>query len=146
VASFHSIAFKDMNKRPDAVSIICWIIIVMASISFTSLPAMTKSPVAQEEIAKSAVPAGIQLLMIIAGSVISCFSAIFMLCGANWARWLYVVGGGLCLLTSLLISSSKAMVIPGIPLYCIAVVLLFRSESSTYFKAKQPPEDSNRDE
>ena len=135
-----------MNKRPDAVSILCWIIIVMASISVFSGPAMTDSPVAKEEMARSAVPAAVQILMVVAGSLISGVSAIFMLRAANWARWLYVVGGGLCLVTSLLISSSKAMVLPGIPLYCIAVVLLFRPEATAYFKAKQDPEAADRND
>ena len=91
------------------------------------------NPVAQELMAKRAIPIPLQYVVLYLGLSISTLCAIFMLRAANWARLLYIVWSGIEFLVLLLTSPVKPMLIPGILMYAVFVFFLLRPKASAYF-------------
>lgn len=81
-----------------------------------------------------AIRSGIVPIMIMVG-VMTLVSAIFMLKGANWARWMYL---GICIFNlfySLVILKVGVTIIPELLISAVALFFLFRTPANEYFAA-----------
>ena len=123
-----------MNTRPKSVTIISWLLIIMASISIVSSALTYNNPDVVKLMELSAIPITMQYMIMAVGLLIMIISGIGMLYGKNYARILYVSWTPLAIIISLLTSPAKTMMIPGIVLFLIIVFFLFRTESNIYFK------------
>jgi hypothetical protein len=122
-----------MNNRPKSVTFISWFFIVTAVISlFTTFTSMN-NPLVLELLAKNPLPIPAQFAMTYISLAISIISGIFMLRGANWARFLYIIWGAIGFLISLATSPAKLLLIPGIIIYGIIVFLLLRPNANAFF-------------
>ncbi|MEJ2157723.1 MAG: hypothetical protein P8X96_20535 [Desulfobacteraceae bacterium] len=126
-----------MNKRPTSITVVCWILIALGGISIISSVFSFNNPVTRELLSKSPIPVNIQYLMMFAGLVITLVCGIAMLKGRNWARLLYVGWSVVAFIIGLATSPMKAMLIPGLIIFIIFAVLLFRPKANAYFKATQ---------
>lgn len=132
-------------KRPTSVTVIAWLLIVMGGLSFISLTAMIKDPVAQELLRKTPVPLHIQYAFAYAGLVMMIISGIAMLKGRNWARYLYTIWVGVGLTIGLALSPMRAILISQIVVFAVIVFILFRPSATSYFTHKESSHDTQRD-
>lgn len=122
-----------MEKRPTSITVIAWILIVLGGISLISSTAMLNNPMAKELMAKNPIPLSIQYTMIYVRLLISIASGIGMLKRQNWARLLYVVWEAIGFLISLFTSPMKTALIPGLIVFIVIVIFLFRPGANQYF-------------
>jgi len=123
-----------MNTRPKSVTIISWLLIIMASISIVSSALTYNNPDVVKLMELSAIPITMQYMIMAVGLLIMIISGIGMLYGKNYARILYVSWTPIAIIISLLTSPAITMMIPGIVFFLIIVFFLFRTESNIYFK------------
>ena len=123
-----------MNTRPKSVTVISWLLIIMASISIVSSALTYNNPDVVKLMELSAIPITMQYMIMAVGLLIMIISGIGMLYGKNYARILYVSWTPIAIIISLLTSPAKTMMIPSIVLFLIIVFFLFRTESNIYFK------------
>jgi hypothetical protein len=126
-----------MSERPTSVTVVCWILIVMAGTSLIASTLTLNNPAAQEIMSASPIPVSIQYAMMYAGLLITLISGIAMLKRQNWARLLYVGWSLLGFIISLATTSMKVLMIPGIIVFLIFVFFLFRHKANEYFKAAE---------
>ena len=123
-----------MNSRPKSVTIISWLLIIMASISIVSSALTYNNPDVVKLMELSAIPITMQYMIMAVGLLIMIISGIGMLYGKNYARILYVSWTPIAIIISLLTSPAITMMIPSIVFFLIIVFFLFRTESNIYFK------------
>ena len=124
-------------KRPTSVSVIAWILIVMAGISLISSTISLNNPTVKELMAKSPLPIPLQYVMFYLGLLISIVAGIAMLKGRNWARFLYVIWSIIGFTIGLVTSPMKAALIPGIVVFAVITFFLFRPKANEYFSPKE---------
>jgi hypothetical protein len=122
-----------MNKRPKSVTFISWFFIVTGVFSLLTSFTSMNNPLVLELMAKSPLPVPAQFAMMYVGLAISITSGIFMLRGANWARFLYIIWSAIGFLIGLATSPAKLMLIPGIIVYGIIVFFLLRPNANAFF-------------
>jgi len=122
-----------VKMRPVSITVIAWILIVMAGISLLANAAMTGNPKVQEIMEKTPLPIPVQYAMMYAGLAVTIISAVGMLKGGNWARWLYVIWGAIGFAVGMATSPAKAMMIPGLIVFVVVVVFLFRPNANEFF-------------
>lgn len=122
-----------MGERPKSVTVIAWVLIVTGVISvFMSLSSLN-NPMVKEIMSKSPLPTSMQYAMMYIGLAVTIISGLGMLKGRGWARLLYVVWGVVGFLIGSVTSPMKAAMIPGIIVFVIVVVFLYRPASAQYF-------------
>jgi hypothetical protein len=122
-----------MNKRPQSITFISWLLIVSGIFSLITSFTSMNNPLVLELMAKNPIPIPAQFVIMYVGLAISITSGIFMLRGANWARFLYIIWGVIGLLVGLATSPTKLLLIPGIIVYGIIVFFLLRPNAGTFF-------------
>jgi len=78
-------------------------------------------------------PVPVQKLLSIAGSVIALLSAVFMLKGANWARWIFIIWGAVGALCGLINVGFALLLLPSLIIYVASATLLMQKEISDFF-------------
>lgn len=131
-----------MKKRPTSITVIAWILIVTAAISAISSTLTMNTPVVRDMMGRSLLPIPVQFAMLYAGLLVSLTSGIFLLRGRAWARILYVAWGSMGLLVSIVTSPMKAALIPGVVVFLVIVVFLFRPAANAFLSPASPPDDS----
>jgi hypothetical protein len=127
-----------MRIRPTSVTVIAWILILMAVISLVTTTlvinsAMIDNPALRELMSKNPIPIPVQYAMTYAALLVTLVSAVAMLKGRNWGRWLYVVGTVLGFLIGIVTSPLKEAMIPGFVVFVVVTFFLFRSKANAYF-------------
>lgn len=122
-----------MDKRPKSVTFISWFYIVAGAFSLLTSVTSMNNPLVLELMAKSPIPISAQFAMMYVGLAVSITSGIFMLRGANWARFLYIIWGAISFLIGLATSPAKLMLVPGIIVYGIVVFFLLRPNTNAFF-------------
>ena len=130
-----------MTKRPTSITVISWILIVTGGISLITTTAMINNPAVQDMMAKNPIPIPVQYAMSYVGLLVTILSAVAMLKGANWARYLYViwnvVGGGIGFATS----PMKAAMIPSLVVFLVIAFFLFRPKATAFFVPHEETEN-----
>lgn len=127
-------------KRPTSVSVIAWILIVMAVITLVVASTNLHNPLANQLRAMDPIPVPLQFAIEYAGLVITFVAGIAMLKGHNWGRWVYVIWSIIAIVVGFATSPIKPAIIPGLVLFLIFVFFLFRPTANAYFSAGRPTE------
>ena len=122
-----------MHKRPTSVSVIAWILIVMAGISLISTTVVINTPEMHRIMAKSSTPIPVQYAMSYIGLLITMVSGIAMLKGMNWARYVYVIWGVFGFIVGMVTSPMKVAMIPGVIMFLACAFFLFRPKATAFF-------------
>jgi len=91
------------------------------------------NPLVLELMAKNPIPIPAQFALTYIGTAVSITCGIFMLRGANWARFLYITWSAIGCLIGLATSPMKLMLVPGIIAYGIIVFFLLQPNANKFF-------------
>jgi hypothetical protein len=116
-----------MNKRPLAITIICWIFIVFGAIALLYGLRSSGATNAAQRIADLK---GHWYVHVSRIAQVLC--GVFMLYGFNWARWLLVVWIAFHIVISILHSPFQLLVHS--VLFAVILYFLFCRQSSAYFR------------
>jgi hypothetical protein len=130
-----------MKKRPLALTIIGWTLIMMGIFSMFATSANLKNPQIIEYMSQSPLPLPIQYAILALGVMVMTISGLGILKGKNWARLLYVGWGLGSFLMSLAIGTLQISMIPGLIIFLVIAYFLFRSDAHVHFS----PGDLDRD-
>lgn len=122
-----------MKIRPTSITVVGWVLIVMALIIVPNSISRNDSQRAQALVEQNLVPPAIQRAMNIACIAVSLVCGYFILQGANWARWSYLIWIPIQLVYSYLAQPYKPFVLPGIVFSLVVAYLLLRSQASEFF-------------
>jgi hypothetical protein len=122
-----------MKKRPLALTIIGWILIVMGIFSMFATSANLKNQKIIEYMSQSPLPLSIQYAILTLGVMFMTISGLGILKGKNWGRLLYVGWGLGSFLMSLAIGTMQVSMIPGMIIFLITAYFLFRPDANVYF-------------
>ena len=124
-----------MKERPTSVTVIAWFLIVMGVISIISsiISLFNPNPMVEEIMSRNPLPVPIQQLLSYVGIAVSIVSGMYMLDGANWARFLYVIWSVIGILISIITLPNLIFIIPGLVLLVIITFYLFRPKANDYF-------------
>lgn len=125
-----------MKRRPLAVTIVSWYLIISGIITLIAIPFSLNSEITQKVLANTPVPIGIQYAIMFSGLVVSIASGVAMLKGHNWGRVLYVIWQLLALTYTVTTSPIRATVIPGSIIYIIVVFCIINVKANVYFSSK----------
>lgn len=124
-----------MNKRPTSVTVIAWILIVIAPLSALTITFSLQNPTARELMARSPIPMPIQIAMSYAGLLVTFVCGIAFLKGQNWARYLYVGWSVVGFIVGFATSPMKFSMIPGFVFVLVIAFFLFRPKATRFFTA-----------
>jgi len=133
-----------MQPRPISVTIICWFLIITSGISLAPGALSYNNPAVMEIMKQSVLPIVVQYIFMIVSAAITLLSGVLMLKGKVKGRLIYVVWSIISLVIGTSVSPAKAMMIPGVVLFIIFVILLFRPKANAFFgiTPKEPLSDS----
>jgi hypothetical protein len=129
-----------MNARPTSVTVIGWILIVFGICGLLGMllfAGLMNSPLVQQTMEASRVPASVQLAVGFAGVAVYLVCGISLLKRQGWARFVYAIWG-LASFVYMFLSSPypSLLMIPSAVLYLVIVFFLFRPAARTYFAGK----------
>jgi len=141
-----------MRTRPTSITVVAWILILMGGISLITMTLVISTgmvdkftvdnPAARELISRSPIPIPVQYAMTYIGLLITLVSGVAILKGQNWGRWLYVVGTAAGFLIGIITSPLKGVMIPGLVLFVVVTVFLFRPKANQYFSDQESAHDT----
>jgi len=125
-----------MKKRPRSITVISWILIIMAGISLLKISTMRISDpmLLQEVMGRSPIPVSVQYIMMYLGMSIILISGFAMLKGKNWGRSIYILWSVISLVVGIATTTVKFNMIPGIIGFLIITFFLFCPKANEYFK------------
>lgn len=129
-------------KRPTSVTVIGWLLIVMGGIALIVSTLSIHNPETQQMMAQSLLPIWVHYLMLYVGLAISIVSGAAMLKGENWSRYLYVGWSIFAFATSIFTTQLKAAMMPGLVIFIVIAIFLFRQPASDYFEKKDTSADA----
>jgi len=132
--------------RPTSVTAIGWIIVVTAAVGLLYLPLsiwfVANNTAVRDVMGKNPVPIPLQFGIGAVGLLFRLLAGIFILKGANWARLLYTILGGIGLVYAFLTSPAKTLLVPGIMFYAVIVFFLFTPKANAYFTTSANADNS----
>lgn len=123
----------ETKQRPTSLTVIGWIFIVLGGLSAVATIFTYNSPEVQAIMEESPLSVPTQYAMMIAGLVVSIAAGIGILKGQNWARYLYVGWSLIGFAVTIATSPLTVSMIPGLILFLIFVIFLFRPKANEYF-------------
>jgi hypothetical protein len=130
-----------VKERPLSVTVVCWILIGLnAFLCWSLIEAIfmfSHWDVIRLIMAQSPIPIRIQFMIGFVGIAATIFSAIAMLYGPNWGRWLYVISNIIGTAISPMTCPYKLMLIPGFLIFVLITVFLFRPAADKYFSTSE---------
>jgi membrane protease YdiL (CAAX protease family) len=143
---FRALWRQPMQTRPTSITVIAWILILMAGISLVTTMLTTdmvmNNPAARELMSKSPIPVPVQYAMTYAAMLVMLVSGVAILKGQNWGRWLYVVGTAVGFLVGIMTSPLKEAMIPGFVVFVVVTFFLFRPKANKYFSDTESAHDA----
>lgn len=123
-----------MIPRPLSVTIISWILIVLALLGLVGTLVSMNVPEAREIMEQGKLPVEAQIALSLVGLGVLVVSGIGMLKGGNWARMLYVGWTALSLILGFFTAPAPATMIPSLIIFLIIAFFLFRPAPNAYFR------------
>lgn len=124
-----------MQKRPRSITVIAWILIIVAGISLLKTSTISlNNPVLREVMGRSPIPVSLQYIIMYSGMFIYLISGFAMLKGKDWARSLYVIWSVISLVIGIATTTMKSGMIPGVLGFLIITFFLFRPRANEYFE------------
>jgi hypothetical protein len=128
-----------MQKRPLSVTILCWFLLISNSLALLEIVYLkiTNIVMFEESIKKlSSLPFQVQLGLTVVSLVANAIFALAMLKRKNWGRIFYVIFNICMVCISLITTTNKAMLLPGIIFLIVITFFLFRPKANLYFNEK----------
>lgn len=119
-------------SRPAGVTIVCYIFLVF---SLISLPPVAWALLSPHEAYNFGVT---QRLFALAQFLILGVTGVFMLKGANWARWLYVISSAIGILVNIFTMGFTLLLLPVTVFYAAILSVLFADASTIFFTQRNP--------
>ena len=130
-----------MNKRPRAVAVIGWILVVMGIFSMFATSVNLKNPKVIASMQETPLPMSMQYAILTLGVMIMTICGLGILKGKNWARFLYVGWGVFSFLLAIAIGTMQITMVPGLLIFLVIAFFLFRPGANAYFSPKARGED-----
>lgn len=130
-----------METCPKSVTVISWLFIVGGAFGLIREPFQMMNPEFNEILARSLLAVPVQYVMGCISMVVLIVCGIAMLKARHWGRYLYAIWNAFSIAVGLLTFPARALLIPGVVVYCLIVSLLFRPEASRYFTKTEPLSD-----
>lgn len=121
-----------MGQRPTTVTVIAWLLIVMAGLTLLSSALTLNNPMARDIMGRSPIPIPVQFAMALAGVVVMLISGVFLWRGKAWARLLYVAWNAVGLVVGFATSPMKTAMIPGLLVFLLITFFLYRPSASAF--------------
>ncbi len=125
-----------MSKRPVPLTVCAWFLILMGGVSLLSSQFTLYNPNVQLLLKKSAVPLILQYIIIYTGFFVMVFVGFGILKKKLWSRMVYVAWNFFSLTLGLLTSPVKAAMLPGVVIFVIVVHILFREDTTDFFRSE----------
>jgi len=122
-----------MPTRPTSVTVVAWLLMLFTGFSLLMSLAMIGNPAVQELARQSPLPLWLQYVLQGAGTIVVVVSALAMLKGRNWGRYLYVGWSLAGLAVTLATSPFKWAVIPGALMLAVFSFFLFWPPAARWF-------------
>src|SRR5438309_1349256 len=103
-----------MEKRPVSLTIIGWLLIVLALFGLYAMATIGSNPVAMKMLAQMHISLAVERTWGALGAIVNLICAYGILKGLPWSRVLYVVWGAIGVVVSFYISPMKAAVVVGL--------------------------------
>lgn len=124
-----------MKSRPKSVTVIGWILIVIAIMSAISTLMTMKDPMVIDLMSRSPIPIPVQYVMIALGVVVTFVGGVAIIQGYNWGRMLYVIWSILGFCITFATSPMKAAAVPGVVVFFVIAFFLFRPKANDFFRS-----------
>jgi hypothetical protein len=125
------------NKRPISITIIAWYLIISACFILIYFSIRFNDPATWKFMSMGSIPVTVQLILFYLGLTISLISGVGFLKRQNWSRFLYTGWSGISIIIGLTVTSLRYSSLPGLVLFMVIALFLFRSKANDYFKSKQ---------
>jgi hypothetical protein len=124
-------------KRPTSVTVIAWILIGLNALSVCTISILLTNETSLAVMRQSPIPLGLQFTISYLSLAVTVLAALFMLKGANWSRWLYVIWTSINWVYAFVLSPTKWLQIPSLLFFAVAVFFLFRPAAREYFSPSE---------
>ena len=137
VGKAEPVAVKETSRggRPTSVTVISWFIIVSAIMALAQGIWGMFDPLTQDVMKSASLPISVQYGLMFAGVLVSVSCSIAMLKGKGWGRSFWVSWSSVSIVVGLVVSPVPAVILPGLVLFLVAAVFLYRPAVSSYFAA-----------
>ncbi|MCE2593766.1 hypothetical protein K6Y31_02930 [Motilimonas cestriensis] len=132
-----------MKIRPLSITIISWFFIITGLISVVSGSLLYDNPESVKLMELSVLPLAVQYAMMVIGLIITIAAGVLMLKAKRIGRTAYVGWSVISLLTGLITSPAKTMLVPSIIIFVIVAFFLFRPKANEYFSGAKEDLSSN---
>ena len=126
-----------MKDRPTSLTIISWFLIITSLMSVVSTALSYNNPQVAKIMELSSIPIFAQYIFMVLGMAITLSCGFLLLKAKNVGRVLYVGWGIASLAIGLITSPAKAMLIPGLVIFVIITIFLYRPKANEYFSSSQ---------
>jgi hypothetical protein len=125
-------------KRPTSVTIIAYLIIAAGAFSLVTFPAMLADRQKFMALARTRGPFAAHVVVASVGTLLLLAAGFGLLRGANWARYLYIIWGGLGIVQLLVLfqlgPQQILLFIAAAIKYAVFVYFLMRIDADNYFR------------
>ena len=128
-----------MKSRPISITVIAWILMILAVVSFIvttvnlNTPATLNNPALQTLLKQNPLPLSVQIMLLYFSMAVMLMSGIGFLRGMSSARYLYVIGTLIGLIIGVVTSPVKITLIPATLMFIVVAFFLFRPNANQYF-------------
>ena len=120
-------------QRPTGLTIIGWLLIVLAGFGLISQLTMQDSEIAQQVLAESPLPAWLHTGLGIVGSLVTVLCGYGVLKGLNWSRFVYVGWSVFGLIFGLLTMPFTSIIVLEVLFFAVFTFCLFRPSANPWF-------------
>lgn len=125
-----------MEKRPVSLTIIGWLLIVLALFGLYAVATMASNPLAMKMLAQMHVSLALEQAWGALGAIVNLVCAYGILKGLPWSRVLYAVWGVIGVIVSFYISPMKAAVVLGLIILVVIAAFLWTNSANDWFSAR----------
>lgn len=125
-----------MEKRPLSLTIIAWLLIVLAVLGLIGVFTMRSNPQMMKMLAETHSSIMFQQVWGVVGCIVTLIVAYGIFKAQPWSRVLYVVWGILGLIVGLYTSPMKSYLVISLIILIAVSVFLFSAKANEYFSAR----------
>jgi magnesium-transporting ATPase (P-type) len=133
-------AFRDkggiMEKRPLSLTIIAWLLIVLAVLGLVGVVTMRSNPAMMKTMEQMHTSIMFQQVWGVIGCVVSLLVAYGIFKAQPWSRVLYVVWGIIGLIVGFYTSPMKSYLVFSLVILVVVSIFLFSARANEYFSAR----------
>jgi uncharacterized membrane protein len=125
-----------MEKRPLSLTIIAWLLIVLAVLGLIGVVTMRSNPAMMKTMDQMHTSIMFQQVWGVIGCIVSLLVAYGIFKAQPWSRVLYVVWGVIGLIVGFYTSPMKSYLVFSLVILVVVSIFLFSSRANEYFSAR----------